>query len=167
MVFVKGKNKRQCGNTLRILHMNIQNKKLLFVQFQILNWRWRQDIVFTATDMNTDHVTWDFSLSTAARRRWKAVLLSLYLLICKIFLSLLKQFNRKLFSFFSHGSIKESITSGNIDKYNGAKTRFLNQIYCENCALNHFLLNTDGSYMHPSYKADNSSSLHLWYLDAI
>lgn len=30
------------------------------------------------------------------------------------------------------------------------------QIYCENCALNRFLLNTDGSYMHPSYKADNS-----------
>lgn len=61
MVFVKGKNKRQGGNTLRILYIKYtKNKKLLFVQFQILNWRWKQDIVFTATDMNTDHVTWAF-----------------------------------------------------------------------------------------------------------
>lgn len=95
---------------------NIQNKKLLFVQFQILNWRWRQDIVFYCHGYEhgpRDLRFFIINSSTSEMKSRTSIALFTYL---QDFLSLLKQFNRKLFSFFSHGSIKKHCV--NIDKYN-------------------------------------------------
>lgn len=106
---------------------NIQNKKLLFVQFQILNWRWGQDIVFYCHGYEhgpRDLRFFIINSSTSEMKSRTSIALFTYL---PDFLSLLKQFNRKLFSFFSHGSIKKHCV--NIDKYNGAKTRFSNLLW--------------------------------------
>lgn len=118
VVFVKAKNKRRDGNTLRILYIKISKiKKLLFVQFQILHWRWKHDIIFTATDMNTDHVTRAFFLTSSTMELSKACFYSfIYLFICKMlffclfcFFVFIKAIQKKHVFFFFHGCIKVSI----------------------------------------------------------